>query len=103
MGVIGMNGEPLAYRMRPSTIDEMAGQKEIIGKKTNLYKMITNGYVPSMLLYGEPGVGKTSLAYAIAGTTKIPFIALNATTSGKKDVEEVVQEASTTGLSFATC
>ena len=88
-----MNGEPLAYRMRPSSIDEVVGQKDIIGKNTSLYKMIKNGYVPSMLLYGEPGIGKTSLAYAIAGTTKIPFIALNATTSGKKDVEEVVQEA----------
>src|SRR3954453_3035518 len=91
--VIGLNGEPLAYRMRPSTIDEVVGQKEIIGSHTSLYKMIKNGYVPSMLLYGEPGIGKTSLAYAVAGTTKIPFIALNATTSGKKDVEEVVQEA----------
>ena len=93
MEVIGLNGEPLAYRMRPSSIDEIVGQKDIIGKNTSLYKMIKNGYVPSMLLYGEPGIGKTSLAYAIAGTTKIPFIALNATTSGKKDVEEVVQEA----------
>lgn len=93
MGVIGLNGEPLAYRMRPESIDEIAGQKDIIGKGTSLYKMIKNGYVPSLLLYGEPGIGKTSLAHAIAGTTKIPFIALNATTSGKKDVEEVVQEA----------
>jgi putative ATPase len=97
MGVIGLIGEPLAYRMRPESIDEIAGQKEIIGKNTSLYKMIKNGYVPSMLLYGEPGIGKTSLAHAIAGTTKIPFIALNATTSGKKDVEEVVQEARLTG------
>ena len=59
--------------------------------------MIKNGYVPSMLLYGDPGIGKTSLAYAIAGTTKIPFIALNATISGKKDMEEVVQEARLAG------
>lgn len=83
--------------MRPSTIDEVIGQKSVIGKNTSLYKMVHNGYVPSMLLYGEPGIGKTSLAYAIAGTTKLPFIALNATTSGKKDVEEVVQEARLTG------
>ena len=95
--VIGLKGEPLAYRMRPTSIDEIAGQKELIGKNTSLYKMITNGYVPSMLLYGKPGIGKTSIAFAIAGTTKIPFIALNATTSGKKDVEEVVQEARLTG------
>ncbi len=97
MGVLGLNGEPLAFRMRPTIIEEVIGQKEIIGKNTSLYKMVKNGYVPSMLLYGEPGIGKTSLAFAIAGTTKLPFVALNATTSGKKDVEEVVQEARLTG------
>ncbi|WP_141433672.1 replication-associated recombination protein A [Bacillus sp. 03113] len=90
-------GEPLAYRMRPTNLDEIVGQEEIIGKKTSLYKMIQNGYVPSMLLYGEPGIGKTSIAFAIAGTTNIPFIALNATTAGKKDVEAVVEETRLTG------
>jgi putative ATPase len=83
--------------MRPTTIDEVVGQKEIIGKHTSLYKMIKNGFVPSMLLYGEPGIGKTSIAYAIAGTTEIPFVALNATTAGKKDVEAVVDETRLTG------
>lgn len=97
MGVIILNGEPLAYRMRPTNLDEIIGQKDIIGKHTSLYKMIQNGYVPSMLLYGEPGIGKTSIAFAIAGTTKIPFIALNATTAGKKDVEAVVEETRLTG------
>ncbi|MCM3455571.1 replication-associated recombination protein A [Heyndrickxia oleronia] len=92
-----MYGEPLAFRMRPTTIDEVVGQKEIIGKDTSLYKMIKNGFVPSMLLYGEPGIGKTSIAYAIAGTTEIPFVALNATTAGKKDVEAVVDETRLTG------
>ncbi|MDK8639558.1 replication-associated recombination protein A [Niallia taxi] len=92
-----MNGEPLAYRMRPTTIDEVVGQKDIIGNQTSLYKMIKNNYVPSMLLYGEPGIGKTSIAFAIAGTTSLPFIALNATTAGKKDVEAVVDEARLTG------
>ncbi|MGE8206135.1 replication-associated recombination protein A [Heyndrickxia sp. NPDC080065] len=92
-----MYGEPLAFRMRPSNIDEIVGQKEIIGKHTSLYKMIKNGFVPSMLLYGEPGIGKTSIAHAIAGTTDIPFIALNATTAGKKDVEAVVDETRLTG------
>lgn len=96
-GVIQMQNEPLAYRMRPKTIDEIAGQKEVIGPQTALYRMIKNGHVPSMLLYGEPGIGKTSLAYAIAGTTKLPFIALNATASGKKDVEAVVAESRITG------
>ncbi|MEK5039053.1 replication-associated recombination protein A [Sporosarcina sp. FSL K6-3457] len=92
-----MHNEPLAYRMRPRNIDEIAGQKDIIGEKTALYRMIKNGHVPSMLLYGEPGIGKTSLAHAIAGTSDLPFIALNATVSGKKDVESVVAESRITG------
>ena len=92
-----MNNEPLAYRMRPRTIDEIAGQQQIIGKDTALYKFIQNGHVPSMLLYGEPGIGKTSLANAIAGTSDLPFISLNATVSGKKEIEDVVQEARISG------
>ncbi|MBA2873607.1 replication-associated recombination protein A [Thermaerobacillus caldiproteolyticus] len=89
--------EPLSVRMRPRTIDELIGQQHIIGPHTALYKMIHNGYVPSMLLYGEPGVGKTSLAYAIAGTVEREFFAMNATTSGKKEMEEVVAKARMTG------
>ncbi|MCG7345048.1 replication-associated recombination protein A [Sporosarcina sp. ACRSL] len=92
-----MHNEPLAFRMRPKTIDEVVGQQHIIGKDTALYRMISKGHVPSMLLYGEPGIGKTSMAYAIAGTSQLPFIALNATVSGKKDVEDVVAEARITG------
>lgn len=92
-----MQNEPLAFRMRPRNIDEIAGQKDIIGEKTALYRMIKNGHIPSMLLYGEPGIGKTSLAHAIAGTCDLPFIALNATVSGKKDVESVVAESRITG------
>lgn len=97
LGVITLQNEPLAYRMRPQTIEEIAGQTDIIGKKTALYRLIKNGHVPSMLLYGEPGIGKTSLAHAIAGTSNLPFIAMNATVSGKKDVEDVVAEARVTG------
>lgn len=92
-----LHNEPLAYRMRPQTIDEVAGQEEIIGKQTALYKLVQNGHVPSMLLYGEPGIGKTSLAYAIAGTSHLPFMSLNATVSGKKEIEDVVKEARITG------
>lgn len=83
--------------MRPSKLDEIAGQQDIIGKHTPLYKMIANGHVPSMLLYGEPGIGKTSLAYAISGTSNLPFVALNATRAGKKDIEDVVAESRITG------
>lgn len=92
-----LQNEPLAFRMRPRTIDEIAGQQQIIGPATALYKLIKNGHVPSMLLYGEPGIGKTSLAHAIAGTSDLPFISLNATVSGKKEVEDVVREARVTG------
>ncbi|PKR79086.1 recombinase RarA [Halalkalibacillus sediminis] len=88
--------EPLSYRMRPRTIDEVVGQDHMIGEHTPLYKMIQNGHVPSMLLYGEPGTGKTSLAYAIAGSTNKEFHALNATTAGKKDIEAVIQEGKMT-------
>ncbi len=92
-----MQNEPLAYRMRPRNLNEVVGQQHIIGKNTALYKMINNGHVPSMLLYGEPGIGKTSIAYAIAGSSKLPFFSLNATHAGKKDVEQIVSEARLAG------
>jgi len=85
--------EPLSHKMRPTVIEEIVGQQHIIGPQSPLYKMIQNGHVPSLLFYGEPGTGKTSLAYAIAGSTKKDFYALNATTAGKKDVENVIEEA----------
>ena len=85
--------EPLSHRMRPTVIEEIVGQQHIIGPQSPLYKMIKNGHVPSLLFYGEPGTGKTSLAYAIAGSTKRDFYALNATTAGKKDVENIIEEA----------
>jgi putative ATPase len=85
--------EPLSVRMRPRNIDEIVGQQHIIGPHTSLYRMIKNGHVPSMLLYGEPGIGKTSLAYAIAGTVEREFYAINATISGKKEMEEIVTQA----------
>ncbi len=92
-----MQNEPLAYKMRPKQIDEIVGQKHILGSDTPLYKMITKGHVPSMLLYGPPGVGKTSIANAIAGSSKLPFFALNATHAGKKDIEQVVMDARMSG------
>ncbi|QDP99509.1 replication-associated recombination protein A [Lysinibacillus fusiformis] len=92
-----MHNEPLAYRMRPHTLDEIVGQQDFVGPDTALYKMIQNGHVPSMLLYGEPGIGKTSIANAIAGSSKLPYFSLNATRAGKKDVEDIVQEARISG------
>lgn len=92
-----MHNEPLAFRMRPRNLNEVVGQQHIIGKDTALYKMILNGHVPSMLLYGEPGIGKTSIAHAIAGSSNLPFFSLNATHAGKKDVEQIVTEARIAG------
>ncbi|MEK4628033.1 replication-associated recombination protein A [Solibacillus sp. FSL R7-0682] len=92
-----MHNEPLAYKMRPRSIREIAGQQHIIGPQTPLFKMIEKGHVPSMLLYGPPGVGKTSIANAIAGSSKLPFFALNATHAGKKDIEQVVIDARMSG------
>lgn len=92
-----MHNEPLAYKMRPRTIQEIIGQQHIIGPTTPLFKMIEKGHVPSILLYGPPGVGKTSIANAIAGSCKLPFFALNATHAGKKDIEQVVIDARMSG------
>lgn len=92
-----MSNEPLAYRMRPRNIDEIVGHENIVGPTTNLYTMIKKGHIPSMLLYGPPGIGKTSLAFAISGSVDTPFFALNATRAGKKDVEDIVREAHFSG------
>ncbi|GAA0457123.1 replication-associated recombination protein A [Alkalibacillus silvisoli] len=88
--------EPLAYRMRPEAIEDVIGQDDVIGESTPLYKMIRQGHVPSMILYGDPGTGKTSLAFAIAGSTKQDFYAINATTSSKKEIEDIISKAKMT-------
>ena len=85
--------EPLSMRMRPRNIEEVVGQKHVIGPGTPLYNMLKKGHVPSMLLYGDPGIGKTSIAYAIAGTVGREFCGINATISGKQEIEEIVAKA----------
>lgn len=92
-----LQNEPLAYKMRPRNLQEIVGQRAIIGPSTPLFKMIDKGHVPSILLYGPPGTGKTSIANAIAGSSKLPFFALNATHAGKKEVEQVVMDARMSG------
>ncbi len=87
---------PLAKRMRPVTLDDVVGQEHIIGKDKLLYRAIKADKISSLIFYGPPGTGKTTLAMVIANTTKAEFRQLNATTSGKKDMELVVNEAKDT-------
>ena len=84
---------PLALRMRPATLDEVVGQQHIIGKGKLLYRAILADKLTSVIFYGPPGTGKTTLARVIANTTSAAFRQLNATTSGKKDMEEAIREA----------
>ena len=85
--------EPLAVRMRPETIDEIYGQENIIGPGTFLRAMIERDTIPSLLLYGPSGVGKTTLAHVIAQETKSSFVRLNAVTAGTAELRSVIQEA----------
>lgn len=84
---------PLASRMRPTTLEEVVGQKHIIGKDKLLYRAIKADQLGSIIFYGPPGTGKTTLAKVIANTTSASFRQINATVAGKKDMEEVVKEA----------
>ena len=84
---------PLAARLRPTTLDEVVGQKHIIGRDKLLYRAIKADKLSSIIFYGPPGTGKTTLAKVIAGTTSAEFTQINATVAGKKDMEEVIQKA----------
>lgn len=81
---------PLAERLRPKTLDDYIGQTHLVGKNGVLRRMITTGNVSSFILWGPPGVGKTTLARILANATKAPFFTLSAVTSGVKDVREVI-------------
>ena len=84
---------PLASRLRPKTLDEIVGQRHILGKDKLLYRAIRADKLSSLLFYGPPGTGKTTIARVIANTTKADFTQLNATVAGKKDMEAVVSRA----------
>lgn len=85
--------KPLAERMRPTTLDEYIGQKHIVGKNGVLRGMLESGRIASFILWGPPGVGKTTLAQIAAGMVKVPFYTLSAVNSGVKDVREVIKSA----------
>ncbi len=92
-----MSEKPLAFRMRPKNINEVLGQDHLVGEGKIISRMVKAKQLSSMILYGPPGVGKTSIASAIAGSTKYAFRMLNAVTNNKKDMEIVAAEAKMSG------
>jgi putative ATPase len=90
---------PLAEQLRPSSIEEYVGQEHLVGRDAILYKAIKSGNVPSMILWGPPGVGKTTLAYIISQQLQRSFFTLSAVSSGVKEVREVIAKAKESGES----
>jgi len=88
-----MNSTPLAERLRPETLDELIGQEHLTGDRSILRIALENKKIPSMILWGPPGVGKTTIANIIAHTLQVPFYTLSAISSGVKDVREVIEKA----------
>ena len=86
---------PLAERIRPNSLDELLGQQHLVGKGGILRTAIENGKVPSMIFWGPPGTGKTTIANIIAHTLHIPFFQLSAISAGVKDVREIIEQAKT--------
>src|SRR5688500_20161433 len=84
---------PLAERIRPKSLDELVGQQHLAGKGSILRTAIEHGHIPSMILWGPPGTGKTTIANIIANTLNVPFFTLSAIRSGVKDVREVIEQA----------
>ena len=87
-----MMNQPLAERLRPKTLDDYIGQKHLVGQGAVLRKMIDAGRVPSFILWGPPGVGKTTLAQIISNKLEAPFYTLSAISSGVKDVRDVIEK-----------
>ena len=87
------NLPPLAERMRPQNLDEYVGQQHLVGPDAVLRKAIESGQLPSMIFWGPPGVGKTTLAYIISQTLDRPFFNLSAINSGVKDIRDVIDRA----------
>ena len=92
--------EPLAERIRPKTLDDYISQQHLVGKKGVLTNLIKQGIIPSLILWGPPGIGKTTLANIIATESKRPFYTLSAVNSGVKDVREVIEKAKKGGGLF---
>ena len=93
-----MNFTPLAERMRPHDLETYIGQKHILGENSGLRKAIASGQIPSMIFWGPPGIGKTTLAQIIANSIERPFYNLSAINSGVKDIREIIQKVKNQGL-----
>jgi putative ATPase len=94
--------EPLAERIRPKRLEELIGQEHLVGPKGALSSQIRQGAIPSMIFWGPPGTGKTTMAQVIAGESGRPFYTLSAINSGVKDIREVLDKARQTGGLFTT-
>jgi len=92
-----MKNQPLAFRMRPTCLEEVVGQQHLVAPGKIIARMIAAKQLSSIILYGPPGIGKTSIASAIAGTTKYAFRTLNAATDTKKELQIVIEEAKMSG------
>ena len=93
MSLLSASSPPLAERMRPSKLEDLVGQEHLVGENGIIRKAISTGNVPSMILWGPPGVGKTTIANIIANEVKRPFHTLSAVNAGVKDVREVIEKA----------
>jgi len=97
-----MNNAPLAERIRPKRLDDYISQQHLVGEKGKLTSHIKNGIIPSLIFWGPPGIGKTTLANIIANESERPFYALSAINSGVKDIRDVIEKAKNSGGLFTT-
>lgn len=95
---MGMNKTPLAERLRPTSLETYLGQEKLVGEGASLRKAIESGFIPSLILWGPPGVGKTTLANIIANSLKRPFYTLSAINSGVKDIREIINKVKSQGM-----
>lgn len=95
--------QPLAFRLKPNCLDDIIGQKHLVGEKGIIRKCIKENAIFSMIFFGQPGIGKTSLALAISKELKRPYRTFNATTGNKKDLDAIFAEAKLSGTIILIC